>query len=231
MDKWDISKLIGKVLEVDLSNNETSIYSLDEKYYRNFLGGRGLNQLLLFKNLDSGITPLDPENILLFGSGLLVGTSVPSSVRLSVDTKNYFSNGVGSANAGGNFAQELKLAGISTLLIRGKADSPVYLSIHDDKVEIKSAEHLWGKDVTKTTEEIETDKNFRGSVLCIGPAGENLVRGASILVDGSRVAAKCGVGSIMGSKNLKAIWVKGSNVVEVFDKENFSVLPWSMIIT
>lgn len=221
MDGWDIGELTGKVLEVDLSQNETSIYSLDEKYYRNFLGGRGLNQLLLFKNLDPDIPPLDPKNILLFGSGILVGSSAPGSIRLSVDTKNYFTDGIGSANAGGNFAQELKSAGFGNLLIRGKADSPVYLSIKDEKVEIRPAEHLWGEDVTKTTELIEKDNDHKGSVLCIGPAGENLVRGASILVDGSRVAAKCGVGSIMGSKNLKAIWVMGSKRVEVFDKQTY----------
>lgn len=224
MASWDIENLTGKILKVNLSSEEITVDTLDEKIYKNFFGGRGLNQLLLFKNLEEDISPLDPNNPLLFGAGLLVGTEVPGATRLSIDTKNFFTDGIGSANVGGNFARELKLAGFGTIIINGKADTPVYLSIHNEEVSIKDAEHLWGKKVDETTDSIQENSHHDGNVLCIGPAGENLVRGACVMVDKSRAAAKCGVGAIMGSKNLKAIEVKGDSKVEVKKIEIFEYL-------
>lgn len=221
MTDWDIKELIGKILKIDLTNKEISVEDIEEEVFRNFLGGRGLNQLILYNNLEPDISPLDSKNIILFGSGLFSGTGVPGGIRLSVDTKNYFTGGVGSANVGGDFGKELKLAGFNTLMITGKADSPVYLSIDNEDIEIKNADNIWGKNVSETTNILEEKHECEGSVLCIGPAGENLVRGASVMVDKARAAAKCGVGSIMGSKNIKAVWVKGNKKVKVKDKEKF----------
>ncbi|MFW6176063.1 MAG: aldehyde ferredoxin oxidoreductase family protein [Thermoplasmatota archaeon] len=224
MSDWSISKLIGRIIKVDLTKRKISLEDIDEKVIRKFLGGRGLNQLLLYQNLETDISPLDPENYILFGSGLFAGTGLPGCIRLNVDTKNYFTGGIGSANVGGDFGRELKLAGYSTVMVTGKAEQSVYLSIDDDNIEIKEAEDIWGKKVSETTNLIEEKHGDDGSVLCIGPAGENLVRGASVMVDKARAAAKCGIGSVMGSKNLKAIWVKGSKNIEVRNEEKFEHL-------
>lgn len=219
----DIGSLYGKIIEVNLSTEKVSVLEPEQEVYRSFLGGRGLNQLLLFQNVKPTTSAFEPENALLFGAGLLVGTAIPGAVRLSVDTKSTFSGGVGSANAGGDFARELKLAGVGTLLITGKAKRPVYLAIVDGKVTFRDARHLWGRIVSETVEAIRAEMGEETKVLCIGPAGENLVRGACIIVDKARAAAKCGVGAVMGSKKLKAIAVLGSGTVEVADPEGFRV--------
>ncbi|MGV9205829.1 MAG: aldehyde ferredoxin oxidoreductase family protein [Promethearchaeia archaeon] len=224
MANWSIEKLTGKILKVDLSRKDVAVRTLDEETYKKFLGGRGLNQLLLFKNIGKSISPLNPNNPLLFSAGMLVGTAVPGATRLSIDSKNYFTNGIGSANGGGNFARELKNAGFGTIIITGKAKNPVYLSIHDKHVSIKDADHLWGKTVDKTVDTIQNDSDRDVNVLCIGPAGENLVRGACVMIDKSRAAAKCGLGAIMGSKNLKAIEVNGNSEVKVKNRESFEKL-------
>ncbi|MBA7496454.1 putative oxidoreductase YdhV [subsurface metagenome] len=221
MYSWDITKLAGRILKVDLTSKEILVAEGEKEIYRNFLSGRGLNQLLLYENVVPETSSLDSQNVLLFGAGLLVGTSTPGAIRLSIDTKNFFSGGVGSANAGGDFARELKAAGIGTVMVTGKAQQPVYIAIVDNKIRIKDAKHIWGKTVSETVDLIRTELGDKTKVLCIGPAGENLVRGACVIVDKSRVAAKCGIGAVMGSKKLKAIAVKGSGAIEVAEPEGF----------
>ena len=224
MNNWDITKLTGKIIKIDLTHKEISIEKEQEESYRKFLGGRGLNQLFLFRSVRPIIAPYHPENTLLFGAGLLAGTSIPSSIRLSVDTKNAFTNGIGSANCCGKFARELKFAGFGNIFITGKAEEPVFISINDNDISIRDAKKLWGKTVSATTDAIRAEMGEEAGVLCIGPAGENLVRGACVIVDKARAAAKCGSGAVMGSKNLKAIVVRGSGVIEVANREDFSVL-------
>jgi len=223
VDRFNIRRLTGAVFKVDLTNRRVERIEVNGGVYRLFLGGRGLNQFLLATNLSPQTQSLAPENVLAFSAGLLVGTSTPGAVRLSVDAKNVFSGGVGSANAGGDFARELKLAGVGTLLITGKAKRPVYLAIVDGKVTFRDARHLWGRTVSETVAAIRAEMGEKTKVLCIGLAGENLVRGACIIVDGARAAAKCGVGAVMGSKKLKAVAVLGSGTVEVADPEGFRV--------
>lgn len=221
VSKWTITDLAGRVLKVDLTTGQIEVVQLGEEYYKNYLGGRGLNQLLLSKSIETDILSLDSQNVLLFGAGLLVGTSAPGAVRLSIDTKNFFSGGVGSANAGGDFARELKAAGIGAIIIVGKAKQPVYITIIDEQVMIRDASNLWGKTVSASVAILQKELGAKTKVLCIGPAGENLIRGACVIIDKARAAAKCGVGAVMGSKRLKAVAVLGSGTIRVADPKGF----------
>jgi len=230
---FNITDLSGKIVEVDLTTQQVDIIEGEEELYRNFLGGRGLSQFLLFKNVRPGISSLDSRNVLLLGAGLLVGTTVPGAVRLSVDTKNFFSGGVGSANVGGNFARELKSAGIGIIMVAGRAKQPVYIAVVGRKVTIEDAANLWGKTVSETDDAIRAELGKKVKVLCIGPAGENSVRGACVIVDKARAAAKCGVGAVMGSKRLKAVAVLGSGTIKVADPKGFlavSKRAWKKVL-
>jgi aldehyde:ferredoxin oxidoreductase len=198
----------GKVLVVDL-NNKTSHVESTEKYL-SFLGGRGINQWLLFTLLGKDIDPLGPENVLILGAGPMVGTMVPTASRLSVEHKNVITGGVGSGNCGGRFAAEMKFAGYDHIVIRGKAVSPTYLYIMDDEVYFRDASDMWGKATWEADGAIKRkEKDRRISTLTIGIAGENLVKFACIIGDRGRAAAYGGSGAIMGSKNLKAIAIRG----------------------
>ncbi len=214
----------GNILRVNLSDSsirKESTYPLVSK----FLGGRGLNQWVLFKELRPGITPFEPENIICFGAGALVGTLVPGAARLNIDSKNAFTAGIGSGNAGGWFAAELKFAGYDNVVVQGKAREPVYLWIEDDKVLLKPASFLWGKTTAETEKAIKEDLGQENiEILCIGPAGENMARQACIVVSGSRVVGRCGLGAIMGSKNFKAIAVKGTGVIRIKQPDEFMAM-------
>lgn len=231
---FDIMDLFGKILKVDLTTQQVEIVEGEEEWYRNFLSGRGLSQFLLFENVKPGISSLNSQNVLLLSAGLLVGTTAPGAVRLSVDTKNLFSGGVGSANVGGEFARVLKLAGIGAILVTGRAEQPVYIAIEEGKVTIRDAKWLWGKTTSETDDAIRGVLGQAARVLCIGPAGERLVRGACVVVDKARAAAKCGGGGVMGSKQLKAIAaVSGSGFVGVADPEGFKVITrhlWDKVL-
>jgi len=211
----------GKILRINLTTQEI-FTEQTVKYTEEFLGGRGINQGILLKELRPEIFPFDSANKLIFGAGVLVGTGAPGASRLSIDSKNTFTNGIGSSNCGGRFAAELKFAGYDHLIVEGKAERPVYLWINNNQVEIKDASHLWGNTVWETENIIRKeigDKDIQ--ILSIGPAGENLVRFACIIVSPSRAAGKCGLGAIMGSKNLKAVVVKGRNSIDVAEYKKF----------
>ncbi|RLE08997.1 aldehyde ferredoxin oxidoreductase [Candidatus Aerophobetes bacterium] len=211
----------GKILRINLTTQEISTEQT-VKYTEEFLGGRGINQGILLKELRPEISPFDPANKLAFGVGTLVGTGAPGANRLSIDSKNVFTGGIGSSNCCGRFAAELKFAGYDHLIVEGKAEKPVYLWINNNQVEIKDASHLWGNTTWETENMIREeigDKDIQ--ILSIGPAGENLVRFACIIVNPSRAAGKCGLGAIMGSKNLKAVVVKGRNSIEVAEYKRF----------
>lgn len=221
MSAWNIRQLTGRILKLDLKEGTVDEIELEDETYRRFLGGRGLNQFLLAKNVEPATLPLASESMIAFGAGPLVGTSAPGAVRLSVDAKNLFSGGVGSANAGGDFARALKLAGIGNILVTGKAERPVYIAIERGKVTIRDGTKLWGKTTSETDDALRGLLGQTARVLCIGPAGEKLVRGACVVIDKARVAAKCGVGTVMASKQLKAIAVLGDNPVVVSNPEAF----------
>lgn len=214
----------GKILRVDLSKKAVAKEET-EKYTREFLGGRGINEWILYNEVKRGISPFDSDNRLLFGAGVLVGTPVLGACRLTVESKNAYTGGIGSANCGGHFGPELKFAGYDNVVIQGRSDEPCYLWINDSTVEIRKAGHLWGRTTW------ETDDIIRGElgdediqIVSIGPAGENLVRGACIISNGGRAAGKCGLGAVMGSKNLKAVAVRGSGEISVARPKEFMSL-------
>ena len=214
----------GNILRVDLTTSRVYVEPT-ENFVPKFLGGRGVNQWILLKELKSWFTPFEPANIICFGAGALVGTLVPGAARLNIDSKNAFTQGIGSGSSGGWFASELKFAGYDNIVIQGKAREPVYLWIEDNKVLLKPAAVLWGKTTAETEKMIKEDIGQDDiEVLCIGPAGENMAKPACILVSGSRVVGRCGLGAIMGSKNLKAIAVKGTGVIGVKQPDEFMEL-------
>lgn len=211
----------GKILRVNLTDGEIRTEPT-EKYAKRWIGGRAINTWILLDELDPRVKWSDAENLLTFGVGVLVGTLAPGACRVSVDTKNAFNNGIGSANVGGFFGAELRYAGFDNVVIRGKAKTPVYLWINDGKVEIRDAASVWGKTTWDTEVWIRKklgDERIR--VAAIGPAGENLVRASSIMADRGCAAGGSGCGAIMGSKNLKAIAVRGSMGIEVAESERF----------
>ncbi len=211
----------GKILHVDLTTLKIYTETTDV-YVPRFLGGRGINQWTLLKELRPWVTPFEPANIICIGAGTLTGTVVPGAARLSIDSKNAFNNGIGSGSAGGWFASELKFAGFDNVIIRGKARKPAYLWIDDDRIILKSADALWGKTTAETEAMIKEEVgNPDIQVLCIGPAGENMARQACIIVSGCRAVGRCGLGAIMGSKNLKAIAVKGTGGISVKHEDMF----------
>ncbi len=210
----------GNILHVDLSSGEISFES-HEKSYKKFLGGRGVNQYILFNKLPQHISPFDPQNIIVLGAGLLNGTQAPTACRMSIDTKNVLTGGIGSSNVGGCFGPEMRRAGITNIVITGKAKKLSYLTVEDEEIELKDASHLKQKTISETEKMIGDDTGNNFQIMSIGPAGENLVRSACIIVNGARVAARCGTGAVMGSKNLKAIAVRGNGMVEVANSRKF----------
>lgn len=211
----------GKILHIDLTRRAVTTEPT-APYGEKWLGGMGISAWKLLRDTGAGVSPLDPESILAFNAGVLVGTMAPAACRIGVVSGNVLTGGFGSANAGGNFAPELKYAGYDQIIVTGRAKNPVYVAIDDDTVTIEDAAPIWGK----TTGEVEdylgrTLANDTLEVLSIGPAGENLVRAANIIVNRARSASRCGVGAVMGAKNLKAIAVSGSGQIAVADPEGF----------
>lgn len=214
--------LAGKILRVDLSSCKVREEE-SEPYCREFLGARAINSSILLNEVSVKTTWSDPENLLIFGIGALVGTVAPGACRTSIETKNVFNNGKGSANVGGHFGAELKYAGFDHLIIRGKSDRPVYLWVHNGKAELRDASFMWGKTTFETEEELEKEHAPRRiRVACIGPAGENLVRGSGVVCDRAKVAGGSGVGCVMGDKKLKAVVACGEGgVIRVAEPRMF----------
>ncbi len=216
---------IGNVLTIDLSARTVERSALDPDLARQFIGGRGLGARLLWDLVGPEVDPLSPENVLIIAPGPLTGTGFQTSNRFSVSTKSPLTGTVLDANSGGWWGMRIKRAGYDVVIIKGRASSPVYVEIIGEQVEIKDAAHLWGKTVSATSEALGQDNNKR-NVLCIGPAGENLVLFAAIMNDVSRAAARGGPGAVMGSKNLKAIVVEGNERVDMDDKERFRFIQY-----
>lgn len=211
----------GNMLRVDLSKSKASVESSKE-YVKRFIGGRAVAQWVLFNELDPKVQPLDRENILVFDTGPLTGTLAPAASRVGINAKNVFSNGVGWANAGGHFGPEMKYAGFDFIVITGRSEKPVYLWINDEDLEFRSASSVWGKDVFDCEDIIRSDLGDRRiRIASIGPAGENLVKAAAVMIDKTRAAGGCGLGAVMGSKNLKAVAVRGHRSIRVADPEGF----------
>ena len=190
---------------------------------RNSLEGERLIRSFYLMNWIEVLNGLTPENLLIFGAGALVGTLTPGACRISIETKNVFNNGKGSANVGGHFGPELKYAGFDHIVISGKSETPVYLWIQDGKAELRDAKSLWGKTTFETEEILEKEYSpHKIRVASIGPAGENLVRGSGVVCDSAKVAGGSGVGCVMGDKKLKAVVACGQGgSIKVAEPDRF----------
>ncbi|MCK4952623.1 aldehyde ferredoxin oxidoreductase, partial [Candidatus Bathyarchaeota archaeon] len=213
---------MGTILRVDLSNEKISFEHPEEAFYRQYFGGRGIITYFLLKELEPRINPLASENKLIFASGPVTGAPISGSGRNSVGAKSPLTGAYGEAEAGGFWGVELKLAGFDAIIFEGKAVQPVYLWIHDEKVEIMDASHLWGMEIKPSQETIRKDlKDTSVKMAQIGPGGEKMVRYASIVNDMKHVAGRCGMGAVMGSKNLKAIVVHKGKTLTPVDVASF----------
>ncbi|GAB4244107.1 MAG: aldehyde ferredoxin oxidoreductase family protein [Thermoleophilia bacterium] len=216
----------GRVLRVDLSTNTIVSHPTEPDLARSFLGGRGLNVKRLWDEVPAHTDGLAPGNKVIFGVGPLVGSLFPGGSRFNVSSMSPQTGILGDSNAGGFFGPELKFAGYDQLIVEGRADRPVYLWIRDDRVELRDARELWGRDVTEATEAIRVELGDGDvQVATIGPAAENGVRFSGVFCNLVRAAARTGMGRVMASKNLKAIAVRGTGVVPVADLDRF----WEMI--
>lgn len=218
----------GHILRVDLTNGEIWVDQPEDGFYRKFIGGRNMILHYLLSEMPAKADPLGEDNLLIFAPGLLTGTVLPGAGRHAIGGKSPLTGALGSCEAGGWWGAELKRAGFDALVIKGKAETPVYLWIKDGTVEIRDANTLWGKVTAEVEDEIRKslgDERIR--VAQIGPAGENLVRYACIIHDTSRAAGRSGLGAVMGSKNLKAVAVRGSHNVGVANPERIKpVQKW-----
>lgn len=210
----------GKVIYVDLSREKISVQPLEGTEARMYLGGRGLNSYRLFKMVKPGIDPFSPENVVMLANGVLAGTTLDQTSRTEITTLSPLSGILGDGNAGGEFAALFKHAGYDQIVIIGRASKPTYIWIEDDHIELRDAADLWG---LTTGEMVDALRDIHGddiAVAGIGPAGEHLVRFASVIIDKYHSGAR-GAGAVMGSKNLKAIAVRGTKGVDVADPERF----------
>lgn len=213
----------GTIVRVDLTNEKITKQPLNELVAKDFIGGRGLNSKTLFDEVKPGIDPLSSENVLCLAPGPFSGTQLRLTSRLEVSTLSPYSYILGDGNVGGSFAHHLKKAGYDQIVITGKASSPKYLWIDDENIELRDASDLWGNTTWEVTDILQKKYGKDISVACIGQAGENLVRFASTIVDKHSSAAR-GSGAVWGSKNLKAIAVKGTGNVELANPEEFKQL-------
>lgn len=205
----------GKLLRVNLTSGDISVETIDESIQRQFIGGRGLGTYYLKKEVDPQVDALAPENKLIIATGPLTGSSCPTAGRYMVITKSPLSGTVASSNSGGYWGPQLKAAGYDMLILEGRAESPVYMVIDDDKVELRDATAHWGKVVSETTDALMEEAGLpKARVLMIGPAGQQMSLIASIMNDKHRAAGRSGVGAVMGSKNLLGIVCQGSGAYE-----------------
>ncbi|MEM1856556.1 MAG: aldehyde ferredoxin oxidoreductase family protein [Thermoplasmata archaeon] len=218
-----------KILFIDLSTGKIEKENIDPYIARKFLGGLGLGAYYLYKNVPKNVDPFDPQNVLIISPGLLVASGIPTASKTVFVSKSPLTGGFGRAVAGATIGPELKKAGYETLIIKGKAEKHSIIVIKDDEVKIESTD-LWGKDTRET--QLRIKEKYPGfATAAIGPAGENLSKIAIIDCE-ERQAARTGLGAVMGSKNLKAIAVKGTKKIEPSDQENYKkiIKKWIDII-
>lgn len=209
----------GQILRVDLTRKEALKHPVDP--YTSFIGGRGINVKIMFDEVGPEVAPFDPENRIILGPGALTGTPAPTASRMKITTMG--PNGlIGSSGLGESIGAEIRHAGYDNVIIQGKADKPVYLYINDDTIEFRDASKVWGKDTRETQTLIREDIGDPDvHTLCIGPAGENLVAFSCVRTGMFTTAGRGGMGAIMGSKNLKAVAVRGGRGVALANTEEF----------
>lgn len=216
----------GKILEVNLTDGSISCRESKEEYFREYLGGSGYGAKILYDEFDHTVDPFSPDNPIIFMNGLLTGLPIPTAAKSSFVSKSPLTGIWGESTVGGYFGPEVKRCGYDGIIIKGKSEKLVYLWITDEKVEIRSAEELAGKDVFETAKIIKSLTHEKAEIASIGPAGENLNKIAAIMIgEGEiRAAGRCGIGAVMGSKNLKAIAVKGKLTPQIKDRAKLKEL-------
>jgi aldehyde:ferredoxin oxidoreductase len=221
----DLGGYAGKVLRIDLSRRDARVRGLDEETAVRFLGGRGFNSKRLYDEVGPKTEPLGPENKLMFATGPLVGTTFPSASRFNISAKSPQTGILGDTNAGGHLAPEIKFAGYDQIILEGRSREPVYVFVNDGEVEFKDAAHLWGRDVYEADDIIKADLGDRRVQTAIaGPAAENGVRFAGIFANLMRAASRTGMGTVMASKGVKALAVRGTGSIEVAHPKKFEKL-------
>jgi len=220
----------GKILRIDLTTGRTWDEPLNEEYARAFVGGSGLAARYVYDMVDSDTDPLSRDNPLVLMTGPLVGTPMPSAGRLSVCALSPLTSIWGESNTGGFFGPELRFAGYDGIMVTGQAEKPVWLSVVENQAELHDATDLWGLDTYVTQKRVrEALGEPKARVACIGPAGENHVKMAAIMNDHGRAAGRTGLGAVMGSKNLKAIGVRGTARIPLADPEGFKAVVREII--
>ncbi len=214
----------GKLLWVDLTSGKLEERSLDPGIAKDYIGGRGLGIRILLDHVDPEVDPLSEENVLVMATGPLTGTIAPTASRYMVMTKSPLTGAISCSNSGGRFPAALKMAGWDGIVFTGKSSRPVYLWMNDEKVELRNAEHLWGKNAIETDDALRAETDPKARTAVIGQAGEAQVLFASIMNDKHRTAGRSGVGAVMGAKNLKAVAVRGTGKVQLADPEKFKKL-------
>ncbi|MCK4371474.1 MAG: aldehyde ferredoxin oxidoreductase family protein [Candidatus Lokiarchaeota archaeon] len=211
----------GKVLWINLTEESFEEETVPEEIYRQYLGGYGLAVKLIFENMPAKIDPLSPESIFGFFPGLLTGTAAPFSGRYMLAGKSPLTGTWGDSNSGGTFGPEIKKCGYDAILFKGAAKTPKYVLISEDKKELLDASEIWGLDIIET-ESILKDKHGKFiKTAAIGQAGEKLSKISGIANDRGRIAARAGLGAIMGSKKLKALVLKGNKKISIYNKDKF----------
>jgi aldehyde:ferredoxin oxidoreductase len=210
-----------KILRVDLTSRSYSVADLSTKTAEMFIGGHGVAAKILMDEIDPKVAPLSPDNKLIFSAGPLTGTAAVMGSRYMVTAKSPLTGLLGFANSGGYFGPAMKSAGYDHIIFEGRSDNPVYIAISGEDIHFNEASHLWGKDTHEAEDIIRKEVELSGKrarVACIGPAGEKQVKMAAIMNDKHRAAGRCGLGAVMGSKNLKAVVVQGTKKIGVADE-------------
>ncbi len=221
----DVFGYTGKILRIDLTEKRSRVCDMEPEMPPLFLGGRGFNSKRLYDEVKPGIYPLSSDNKLFFATGPLVGTMFPTASRLNISAKSPQTGILGDTNAGGHFAPEMKFAGYDQIILEGRSRDPVYVFVSDGVVEFMDASHLSGKDVYDTDEMIKSDlADRRVQTAIVGPAAENSVRFCGIFVNLMRAAARTGMGTVMASKGVKALAVRGTGAVKVAQPRRFEKL-------
>jgi len=219
------SNIMQPILKIDLTTGKTEEYRIPEKWEKEFLGGASLAARILYSSLSSELDPLSPEAPLLFMMGPMTGTSGPTTGRFVVCGKGPATGLWAESNIGGFWGPELRAAGYDGLWITGKAQEPVYLWLNGSRLAVRDAAHLWGQNTYTTQDRVKEEIGEKSARVCvIGPAGEKQVLFASIMCDHGRMAGRTGLGAVMGAKNLKAIAVRGTNQIPVFDLAKYAPL-------
>jgi aldehyde:ferredoxin oxidoreductase len=217
----------GKILRVNLTEGRATTEDLNMAWAQQYVGGRGLGTRYVYEEMDPSADALSPENKVIFATGPLTGTYAPTGGRYMVICKSPLTDAIACSNSGGYWGPELKFAGYDMVILEGRATNPVYLWINNDIVEFRDAAHLWGKNTEESEDAIRRETDPQARISGIGVAGEKLNRFACVINDKTRAAGRSGVGAAMGSKNIKAIAVRGTGAVEVADQLRFGELVFA----